>query len=112
MCWVHQSDKDSSRWYPQQNKQKKNCEEYDTTDLSMKELNTLEKSVTPDTSTEVRIEETDIWETQVNNSAWMYVDSDDNSENIDNWEVEMGVKKHHTHSKNLKKVRKKHHEEE
>ena len=28
----------------------------------MKELNTLEKSVTPDMSTEAEIEETDIWE--------------------------------------------------
>ena len=50
----------------------------------MKELNTLEKSVTSDTSTEVRIEETDIWEIQADNNAWMYVNSDDNSENIDN----------------------------
>ena len=69
MCWVHQSDKNNSGWYPQQNKQKKKCEGYDTTDLPIKELNTLEKSVTPDMSTEVRIEETDIWEIQANNNA-------------------------------------------
>ena len=77
----------------------------------MKELNTLEKTVTPDTSTEVRIEETDIWETQVNNSAWMYINSDNNSENIDDWEVKMGEKRHHTHSKNLERERKEHHKE-
>ena len=59
MCQVHQSDKDNSEWYSQQNKQKKNCEEYNMTDLLMKELNTLEKSVTSDTSTEAEIEETD-----------------------------------------------------
>ena len=40
----------------------------------------------------------------------MYVNSDDDSEDIDNWEVEMGAKKHHTHPRNLKKERKKHHE--
>ena len=112
MCWVHQSDKDSSEWYPQQNKQKKNCEEYNTTDLLMKELNTLEKSVTPDMSTEVEIEETDTQETQDNDSAWMYVNSDDDSEDIDDWEVEMGVKRHHTHPKNLERERKEHHKKE
>ena len=78
----------------------------------MKELNTLEKSVTPDMSTEAEIEETDIWETQDNDSAWMYINSDDDSENIDDWEVEMRVKKHHTHLKNLKRERKEHYEEE
>ena len=112
MCWVHQSNKNSSEWYSQQNKQKKNCEEYDTTDLSMKELNTLEKSVTSDMSTEAEIEETDTWETQDNDSAWMYINSDDDSENIDDWKVEMGVKRHHTHSKNLERERKKHHKRE
>ena len=112
MCWVHQSNKNNSEWYSQQNKQKKNCEEYDTTDLLMKELNTLKKSVTPDMSTEAEIEETDIWETQDNDSAWMYVNSDDDSENIDNWEVEMRVKRHHTHPKNLERERKKHHKKE
>ena len=112
MCWVHQSDKDDSRWYSWQNKQKKNCEEYDTTDLFMKELNTLKKSVTSDMSTEAEIEETDTWETQDNDSAWMYVNSDDDSENIDDWEVEMGVKRHHTHPKNLERERKEHHKEE
>ena len=112
MCWVHQSNKNSSEWYSQQNKQKKNCEEYNTTDLSMKELNTLEKSVTLNMSTEVRIEETDIWETQDNDSAWMYINSDDDSEDIDDWEVEMGVKRHHTHPKNLERERKEHHKKE
>ena len=112
MCWVHQSDKDSSGWYPQQNKQKKNCEEYDTTDLPMKELNTLKKSVTPDMSTEAEIEETDTWETQDNDSAWMYINSDDDPEDIDDWEVEMEVKRHHTHPKNLKRERKEHHKKE
>ena len=112
MCWVHQSNKNSSEWYSQQNKQKKNCEEYNTTDLPVRELNTLKKTVTPDTSTEAEIEETDIWGTQVNNSAWMYVNSDDNSENIDDWEVEMGVKRHHTHSKNLERKRKEHYKKE
>ena len=112
MCWVHQSDKDSSEWYSQQNKQKKNCEEYDTTDLPVKELNTLEKSVTSDMSTKGEIEETDNWEIQANDNAWMYVNSDDNPEDIDDWEVEMGVKRHHTHPRNLEKERKKHHKRE
>ena len=112
MCWVHQSDKNSSRWYSQQNKQKKNHEEYNTTDLLMKELNTLKRTVTPDMSTEAEIEEIDTQETQVNDSAWMYVNSDDDSENIDDWEVEMGVKRHHTHSKNLERERKEHHKKE
>ena len=112
MCWVHQSNKDGSGWYSQQNKQKKNCEEYDMTDLPMKELNALEKSVTPDMSTEDEIEEINIWETQANDNAWMYVDSDDNPEDINNWEVEMGAKKHHTHSRNLERERKEHHKRE
>ena len=63
MCWVHQSDKNSSEWYLWWNKQKKNHEEYNTINLSMKDLNTLKKSVTSDMSTEAEIEETDIWET-------------------------------------------------
>ena len=42
----------------------------------------------------------------------MYVNSDDDLEDIDDWEVEMGVKKHHTHPKNLKKERKEHHKRE
>ena len=42
----------------------------------------------------------------------MYVNLNDDSENINKWEVEMGVKKHHTHSKNLKKERKEHYERE
>ena len=69
MCWVHQSNKNSSEWYSQQVKQKKNCEEYDTTDLFTKELNTLKKSVTSDMSTEAEIEETDTQETQADDSA-------------------------------------------
>ena len=60
MCRVHQSDKDGSGWYPRRNKQKKNRGGYNTTDLPVKELNALEKPVTPDMSTEARIEETDI----------------------------------------------------
>ena len=112
MCWVHQSDKDSSGWYSQQNKQKRNHKEYNMIDLPMKELNTLEKSVTLDMSTEDGIEETDTQRTQVNDNAWMYVNSDDNSEDIDNWEVEMGAKKHHTHSRNLERERKEHHKRE
>ena len=63
-------------------------------------------------STEAGIEETDTQETQDNDSAWMYVNSDDNSEDIDDWEVEMGVKRHHTHPKNLERERKEHHKEE
>ena len=39
------------------------------TDLPVKELNTLKKSVTPDMSTEDEIEETDTQETQVNDNA-------------------------------------------
>ena len=66
---MHQSNKDSSGWYPQQNKQKRNCEEYDMTDLPMKELNTLEKPVTPDMSTEDGIEETDTQGTQADDNA-------------------------------------------
>ena len=42
----------------------------------------------------------------------MYVNSDDNSEDIDNWEVEMGAKKHHTHPRNLERERKEHHKRE
>ena len=42
----------------------------------------------------------------------MYVNSDDDPEDIDDWEVEMGVKRHHTHPKNLKRERKEHHKEE
>ena len=78
----------------------------------MKELNTLEKSVTLNMSTEGGIEETNTQGIQVNNNAWMYINSDDNSEDIDDWEVEMGVKRHHTHPRNLEKERKKHHKRE
>ena len=80
---MHQSDKDGSGWYPQRNKQKKNRGGYNTTDLPVKELNALEKPVTPDMSTEAGIEETDTRGTQDNDSAWMYVNSDDDPEDID-----------------------------
>ena len=52
-------------------------------------------------SAEVRIEETDTQRTQVNNNAWMYINSDDDSEDINSWEVEMGAKRYHTHPMNI-----------
>ena len=63
-------------------------------------------------STEGVIKETDTQETQADDNTWMYINSDDDSEDIDDWEVEMGVKRHHTHPRNLEKERKKHHKRE
>ena len=85
MCWTHMSSKDGAGWYPQKLKKKQNS--YDTTG-QLKGLAILEK---------VEIEETDTHDAQIeedyNDSTWMYLNSDADSEDVDSWEIDMGLKK-------------------
>jgi len=87
MCWTHMSSKDGAGWYPQRLKKGRNG--YDTTGQP-KGLAILEK---------VEIEETDTHNAQVeedySDSAWMYLDLDADSEDVNNWKVDMGLKKDH-----------------
>ena len=53
MCRVYISDKDEVRWYSQ--KQQKKCELYDTTEVSMKRIATLDQ---------INIKEVDIHDIQ------------------------------------------------
>jgi len=85
MCWTHMSSKDEAGWYPQEPKKGRNS--YDMTG-QLKRLAILEK---------VEIEETDTHDAQVeedyDDSTWMYLDSDADPEDVDSWEINMGLKK-------------------
>jgi len=86
------SSKDRAEWYPQ--KLKKEWNSYDTTGQP-KRLAILEKA---------EIKETDTHGTQVeedySDSTWIALNSDTDSKNVDNWEVNMGLKMRYEHSEN------------
>ncbi len=92
MCWTHMSSKDEAEWYPQRLKKKWNG--YDTTGQS-KRLAILKKA---------KIKETNTHETQIEedytNSTWMALNLNANSEDVDNWEVDMKLKMKHEYSEN------------
>jgi len=103
-CFVHMSSKDGAGWWPQKPK-KRHSTNYATTSES-KGLAILEK-VVRDNSDE--IEETDTHRTQEIGTAeaqgqedltWMYLDSDADPEDVDNWEVDMGLKQGYEHPEN------------
>jgi len=86
------SSKDKVRWYSQRLKKGQNS--YDTTS-QLKELAILKKA---------EIKETDTCKTQVeedyDNSTWMALNSDADSKDVDNWEVDMGLKMRHEYPEN------------
>jgi len=92
MCWTHMSSKDRAEWYPQKLKKKWNG--YNTTGRP-KGLTILKK---------VEIKETDTHKTQVeedySDSTWTALNSDADSEDVDNWEVDMGLKMRYEHPEN------------
>jgi len=92
MCWTHMSSKDEAKWYPQ--KLKKGWNSYDMTG-QLKELAILKKA---------EIEETDTCGTQVeedySDSIWIALNSDANSEDVNDWEVDMGLKMRYEHPEN------------
>jgi len=103
-CFVHMSSKDGAGWWPQKPK-KRHSTDYATMSES-KGLAILEK-VVRDNSDE--IEETDTRGTQEIGTAeaqgqedltWMYLDSDADPEDVDNWEVDMGLKQGYEHPEN------------
>jgi len=95
MCWTHMSSKDGAGWYPQ--KPKKGRNGYDTTGRP-KGLAILEKA---------EIEETDTRGTQVeedySDSTWTALDSDADPEDVDDWEVDMGLKTRYEHPENQRR---------
>jgi len=105
------SSKDGAGWWPQKPK-KRHSTDYATISES-KGLAILEK-VVRDNSDE--IEETDTRGTQEIGTAeaqgqedltWMYLDSDADPEDVDNWEVDMGLKQGYEHPKNRRLERRK-----
>ncbi len=92
MCWTHMSSKDKVKWYSQKLKKKQNS--YDTTGW-LKKLAILEKA---------KIKETDTQGTQVeedySDSTWIALNLNTNSEDVNNWEVDMRLKTRYEHSEN------------
>jgi len=86
------SSKNRAGWYSQ--KLKKGQNSYDMTG-QLKGLAILEKA---------EIEGIDTCETQVeedyNNSIWIVLNSDADPEDVDDWEVDMGLKMRYEHSEN------------
>jgi len=86
------SSKDEVRWYSQKLKKEQNC--YNTTD-QLKKVTILKKA---------EIEETDTYKTQIkkdySDSIWTALNSDANSKDVDNWEVDMRLKIRYEHSEN------------
>ncbi len=92
MCWTHMSSKDEVRWYSQKLKKRQNG--YNMTDQS-KRLAILKK---------VKIKETDTHRTQIeedySDSIWIALNSDADSKDVNNWEVDMRLKTRYEHSEN------------
>ncbi len=86
------SSKDRAEWYSQRLKKKQNS--YDTTGW-LKKLTILKKA---------EIKETDTHRTQVeedySDSIWIALNLNTNSEDVNNWEVNMRLKTRHEHSEN------------
>jgi len=92
MCWTHMSSKDEAEWYPQKPTKKQNG--YDTTGWP-KGLAILKKA---------KIKETNTHGTQVeedySDSTWTALNLNTDSEDVNNWEVDMGLKTRHEHPEN------------
>jgi len=92
MCWTHMSSKDKARWYSQTLKKKQNG--YNTTD-QLKGLAILKKA---------EIKETDTHRTQVeedySDSIWTVLNLNADSEDVNDWEVDMRLKMRYEHPEN------------
>jgi len=92
MCWTHMSSKDEAEWYSQILKKGQNG--YNTTGW-LKGLAILKKA---------EIKEIDTCGTQVeedySDSTWIVLNSDADSKDVNNWEVDMGLKTRHEYPEN------------
>ncbi len=92
MCWTHMSSKDKAKWYSQKLKKKQNS--YNMTG-QLKRLAILKK---------VEIKETDTHRTQVeedyDDSIWIVLNSNAESKDVNNWEVDMRLKTRYKHPEN------------
>jgi len=92
MCWTHMSSKDRVKWYSQILKKGQNS--YDTTDW-LKKLAILKKA---------EIKENNTHKTQVeedySDSIWIVLNSDADSKDVNNWEVDMRLKMRYKHPEN------------
>ncbi len=92
MCWTHMSSKDRVRWYSQKLKKKQNG--YNMTGQS-KKLAILKKA---------KIKEIDTHRTQIeedySDSIWIALNLNANSEDANNWKVDMRLKMKYEHSEN------------
>jgi len=92
MCWTHMSSKDKVGWYSQKLKKKQNS--YNMTGWP-KKLTILKK---------VKIKEINTHRTQVeedySDSTWIALNSDADSEDVNNWEVDMRLKMKYEHPEN------------
>jgi len=92
MCWTHMSSKDEAGWYSQ--KLKKGQSSYNTTGR-LKGLAILKKAEIKETNTHgTQVEE------DYSDSTWIALNSDANSEDVNNWEVDMRLKTRYEHPKN------------
>ncbi len=92
MCWTHMSSKDGAGWYPQKPKKKQNG--YNTTGRP-KGLAILKKAEIKETNTHgTQVEE------DYSDSTWIALNLDADSKDVNNWEVDMGLKTRYEHSKN------------
>ncbi len=92
MCWTHMSSKDKAEWYSQKLKKKQNS--YDTTGQP-KRLAILKKA---------EIKETDTCRTQIkedySDSTWTALNLNADSEDVNDWEVNMRLKMRYEHPEN------------
>jgi len=95
MCWTHMSSKDGAGWYPQILKKRQNG--YDMTGRP-KGLAILKKA---------EIKETDTHGTQVeedySDSTWIALNLNADSEDVNNWEVDMGLKTRYEYPENQRR---------
>jgi hypothetical protein len=86
------SSKDKVKWYSQKLKKKQNS--YDTTG-QLKKLAILKKAEIKETNThETQIEE------DYSDSTWIALNLNADSEDVDNWEVDMRLKMRYEHPEN------------
>jgi len=92
MCWTHMSSKDKVKWYPQ--KLKKRWNNYNTTGR-LKRLTILKKAEIKETNTHgTQVEE------DYSNSTWIVLNLNADSEDVNNWKVDMRLKTRYEHPEN------------
>ncbi len=92
MCWTHMSSKDRVKWYPQKLKKRQN--NYNTTG-QLKGLAILKKAEIKEINTQgIQVEE------DYSDSTWIALNLNADSEDVDNWKVNMRLKTRYEHPEN------------